>query len=132
DPIGPATALYEESFFRQCAAALAPGGALTLHLGSPVAEPERVRAHTERLANVFGIVRPYVVFVPLYGSLWSMACCSNTLDPLALSIDEVENRLTKRGVRELQYYNGQTHHAVFALPNYVRALTVAAQVIPPL
>ncbi|HEY9396669.1 MAG TPA: polyamine aminopropyltransferase [Burkholderiales bacterium] len=131
DPIGPATALYEELFFRQCAEALAPGGALTLHLGSPVAEPERVRAHTERLANVFGIVRPYVVFVPLYGSLWSMACCSNTLDPLALSVDEVESRLANRGVCELQYYNGQTHHAVFALPNYVRDLTVSARSATP-
>ncbi len=126
DPIGPATALYEEAFFRDCARALAPGGALTLHLGSPVSDPERVRVHTERLASVFAVVRPYVVFVPLYGALWSMACCSDTLDPLAITADEVEKRLARRNVRELQYYNGQTHHAVFALPNYMRELTRAA------
>jgi spermidine synthase len=79
---------------------------------------------------VFDVVRPYVVFVPLYGALWSMACCSATLDPLAISADEVESRLAKRKVHELQYYNGQTHHAVFALPNFVRDLTVAAQGTP--
>ncbi|MFO7189538.1 MAG: polyamine aminopropyltransferase [Pseudomonadota bacterium] len=130
DPVGPAAALYEEPFFRDCARALASGGAMTLHLGSPVSCPDRVRTLTERLANVFAVVRPYVVFVPLYGSLWSMACCSDTLDPLALSAEEVEDRLAKRGVRELQYYNGQTHQAVFALPNFVRDITAAAQRAP--
>lgn len=130
DPVGPATELYEEAFYRDCARALAPGGAMTLHLGSPVSCPDRVRAHTERLANVFGIVRPYVAFVPLYGALWGMACCSDTLDPVAISAEEVENRLAERKVRELQYYNGQTHHAVFALPNFVREITAVAQRAP--
>lgn len=127
DPIGPAEALYEEPFFRDCARALAPGGAMTLHLGSPVSCPDRVRTHTERLANVFAVVRPYAVFVPLYGALWSMACCSNTLDPVALTPDEVEQRIAKRGLRDLQYYNGDTHQAVFALPNFMRELTVSAR-----
>lgn len=127
DPIGPAEALYEEAFFADCARVLAPGGAMTLHLGSPVSCPDRVRTHTERLANVFAVVRPYTVFVPLYGSLWSMACCSNTLDPVALTPDEVEQRIAKRGLGDLQYYNGQTHQAVFALPNFVRDLTVSTR-----
>jgi spermidine synthase len=126
DPIGPATALYEEAFFRDCAKALAPDGVLALHLGSPVANPERVRAHIERLARVFPIVRPYVMYIPLYGSLWSMACCSNSLDPTTLSVEEVEQRIAQRQIRDLRYYNGATHQAVFALPNFVRELAQAA------
>src|SRR5437868_14892002 len=35
DPMGPAEPLYSTEFFQQCRAILAPGGALTLHLGSP-------------------------------------------------------------------------------------------------
>jgi spermidine synthase len=35
---------------------------------------------------------------------------------------EVEKVIAARGLRDLQYYNGDTHRAVFALPNYVRAL----------
>jgi spermidine synthase len=132
DPVGPAAALYEEAFFRNCKRALAPGGALTLHLGSPVSRPEQVKAHFERLSNVFAIVRPYVVFIPLYGSLWSMACCSDALDPLAVSEAEIERRIAKRGITDLQYYNGATHHAVFALPNYVRELTVGSSPTPRL
>lgn len=127
DPIGPATALYEEPFFRDCRRALAPGGAVTLHIGPPWSKPERVRAHAERLANVFPIVRPFAVYIPLYGTLYAMAVCSDTLDPLAVSAAEVEKRLAKRAVGELRYYNGAIHLGLFALPNFVRELTAATE-----
>lgn len=124
DPIGPAELLYEAPFFADCRRALAPGGVLTLHMGSPVARPDRVRAIYQRLAEQFAVVRPFVMFIPLYGTLWSMAVCSDSLDATAVSVAEIEKRIAKRGLRDLQYYNGATHQAVFALPNYVRDLTV--------
>jgi spermidine synthase len=127
DPIGPATALYEEPFFRDCRRALAPGGAVTLHIGPPWSKPERVRAHAERLANVFPVVRPFAVYIPLYGTLYAMAVCSDALDPLAVTTAEVEKRLAKRAVGELRYYNGAVHHGLFALPNFVRELTAATE-----
>ena len=71
-------------FFQQLRAALAPGGALTLHLGSPVAQPERVAELAQRLNSVFRIVRVYTMYIPLYGSLWAMAVCSDKLDPEGL------------------------------------------------
>jgi spermidine synthase len=132
DPIGPATELYEEAFFQDCKKALAPGGVLTLHMGSPVSRPERVKTHYERLARVFGVVKPYVMFIPLYGCLWSMATCSETLDVSAVTPDEIDRRVARRGLRELQYYNGATHQAVFALPNFVRELTVGSRPAPTL
>ena len=132
DPIGPAEQLYESPFFRDCKRALAPGGVLTLHMGSPVSKPDRVRAIHTRLAETFGVVRPMVVFIPLYGALWSLACCSDTLDPTAVAAAEIEKRIAKRGLAGLQYYNGATHHAVFALPNYVRDLTRSTTTVTPL
>ena len=39
DPDTPAFHLYSEEFFRLCQQRLKPGGALTLHLGSPVYQP---------------------------------------------------------------------------------------------
>lgn len=125
DPAGPAEALYEEPFFRDCRNALAAGGVLTLHMGSPVSKPERVRVHAQRLARVFPVVKPMVMFIPLYGALWTMACCSDSLDVTAVSADEIDRRIARRDVRELQYYNGAIHHAVFALPNFVRDLVVS-------
>jgi spermidine synthase len=132
DPIGPASTLYEEAFFAECKRKLAQGGVLTLHMGSPVSRPEQVREHYQRLARVFGMVRPYVVFIPLYGSLWSMATCSDTLDSAAVSAAEIDRRIAKRGLEHLQYYNGATHQAVFALPNFMRDLTIGLRTRPRL
>jgi len=122
DPIGPAEALYTADFFAACKALLAEGGALTLHIGTPVFQPERVRELLARLRRVFARVRPYFLYIPLYGSLWGMACASDTLDPAALDANEVDRRLAERAIRELQHFNGAVHCAQFALPNHLRAL----------
>jgi len=126
DPIGPATALYEESFFRDCKRALAAGGILTLHMGSPWSRPDRVKMLYGRLAKMFKFARPYTMFIPLYGCLWSMCACSDSTDAAALSPGEIDARVTTRGLTHLQYYNGAAHHALFGLPNFVRELTVDA------
>jgi spermidine synthase len=122
DPMGPAEALYSTEFFQQLRAALAPGGALTLHIGSPVARPERVAELAQRLNSVFRIVRPYTMYIPLYGSLWAMAVCSDKLDPKAFTADEIDRRIDQRKLQDMRYYNGETHEGVFALPNFVRDL----------
>ncbi len=123
DPGGPSTPLYTADFYRACAARLSPLGAMTLHVASPVAHPERIRNGLARLREAFPIVTPYLTSIPLYGGLWMMACASNALDPKALSAREVDRRIAQRGLTELQYYNGDTHRALLALPNFVRALT---------
>lgn len=122
DPVGPAEALYAADFFAACKALLAEGGALTLHIGTPVFQPERVRELVDRLRRVFAKLRPYFLYIPLYGSLWGMACASDTLDPAALDAEEVDRRLVTRSIRELQHFNGAVHCAQFALPNHLRAL----------
>jgi spermidine synthase len=131
DPMGPAEALYSVEFFQQLRAALAVGGALVLHIGSPVARPERVAELAQRLNGVFRIVRPYTMYIPLYGSQWAMAVCSDKLDPKAYTADEIDRRIEARKMQELRYYNGETHEGVFALPNFVRDLVVPARVKQP-
>ena len=122
DPMGPADALYSAEFFQQCRAALAPGGALVLHIGAPVARPERVAELAQRLNAVFRIVRPYTMYVPLYGAQWAMAVCSDKLDPKSFTADEIDRRIEHRKLQDLRFYNGETHEGVFALPNFVRDL----------
>jgi spermidine synthase len=131
DPVGPAAALYSMEFFQQLRQVLAPGGALVLHLGSPVAQPERVAELSQRLHSVFRIVRPYTMYIPLYGSLWAMAVCSDKLDPKAFTADEIDRRIEQRKLQELRFYNGETHEGVFALPNYVRDLVIPARLKQP-
>ena len=122
DPGGPSEALYTPDFYRACAARLDTGGALTLHIASPVAHPERIRSTLAALRRAFPLVTPYLTSIPLYGGLWMMACASATLDPGTLTADEVDRRIAARGIALLRYYNGDMHRAALALPNFVREL----------
>jgi spermidine synthase len=122
DPGGPSIALYTPEFYAACAARLAPSGAMTLHVGSPIAHPARVRQALASLRAAFPHVTPYLTSIPLYGGMWMMAMCGATLDPRQLTTVEVDRRLSRRGVTHLQYYNGDMHRAALALPNFVRAL----------
>jgi spermidine synthase len=122
DPVGPSVELYSSATFALAKRAMSANGALTLHLGSPFSHPQRLRSTIDNLRQVFKRVTPYFVHIPLYGSIWGFACASDVLDPRAMTSAAVERVIAERGLRDLQYYNGETHQAVFALPNYVRAL----------
>ncbi len=122
DPGGPSELLYTPDFYRACAARLNPMGALTLHIASPIAHPDRIRETLAHLRDAFAVVTPYLTSVPLYGGMWMMACASATLDPTSVSTDEIERRIADRKIAHLQYYNGDMHRAALALPNFVREL----------
>jgi len=122
DPVGPSVELYSPATFALARGAMAAGGALVLHLGSPFAHASRVRETLASLRQVFRVVAPYFVHIPLYGSIWGFACASDSLDARALEPAEANRRIATRGVGDLRYYNGEVHQAMFALPNYVREL----------
>ena len=122
DPAGLAAELYTADFFRHCLHALNREGILSVHIGSPIAHPQRVSASMKNLRDVFPLVRPYFVYIPTYGSVWGFACASATLDVCAPTAQQIDERLKKRGVAARQYYNGAIHHALFALPEYVKSM----------
>jgi spermidine synthase len=122
DPGGLSMPLYTVDFYRACARRLDPGGAMTLHVASPVAHPGRIRDGVARLREAFPVVTPYLASIPLYGGLWMMACAAATLDPRTMSAPDVDRRIAERGLPRLQYYNGDMHRAALALPNFVRDL----------
>jgi spermidine synthase len=126
DPGGPSEALYTTDFYRACAKRLNASGAMTLHIASPVAHPQRIRAGVANLRAAFAVVMPYLVNVPLYGGMWMMASASATLNPSYLTPLEIDRRIAQRRIGDLQYYNGDVHRASFALPNFVRQLVAAA------
>ena len=125
DPHTPAGSLYSAEALQRMRRVLNPGGALVLHLGSPVFHAEQVHALSQTLKATFAQVACYGTYVPLYGAYWGMAVCSDSLQPTALSAAQVEERLAARGVTDLQYYNADIHGALFALPNYYRKLVLA-------
>lgn len=122
DPDTPASALYAPDSLARMKRVLAPGGALVLHLGSPVFHGPQVAELVRSLRQQFAVVRCYGLYIPLYGAYWGLAVASDELDPLELKAQQVAERLRQRKVRDLQYYNEQVHGALLALPNYYREL----------
>lgn len=122
DPIGPAEALYTQTFYADCKRALNPGGALVLHIGSPFSHAARVKGSVAHLRNTFAHVAPWFVHIPMYGATWGFASASDQLDPRKLPAIEVDPRLKTRNIGYRQFYNGEMHTAMLGLPEYVRAL----------
>ncbi len=125
DPDTPAHALYTQEFFALVKRVMNEGAYLTLHIGAPVFKPEVVARHVTSLRAVFRTVRPMGVYIPLYGTYWGLACATDGTDPLSVPAAEVDARIEARGIGELNFYNGDTHHGVFALPNYYRRIVGA-------
>ena len=122
DPQGYAEPLYTRTFFADCARLIGEHGLLSLHIGSPQFHATRFRNLFDELKAVFRVVRPMLVPITLYGGFWGMACASQLRDPKRLDANTVEQRLQQRGITGLHYYNGDTHQAALALPNFVRQL----------
>jgi spermidine synthase len=131
DPDTPAFHLYTEEFFRLCQRVLNPGGLMTMHLGSPVYQPQTVKKNAAALRRVFKQVQPLSVFIPLYGSLWCLAVASDAVNVRGTATESIAQRLRERRIGQLRYYNAEMHGALFALPTFVRELTdPAAPVLP--
>ncbi len=125
DPDTPAFRLYSPEFLSLCKARLAPGGFLTMHIGSPVYQAETVRRNVASLKSVFPQVHPLAAFMPLYGSLWCLAIASHDATP-RLAIETLQARFDERGLRDLRYYYPALTPALFTLPRYVEELVGAA------
>lgn len=120
DPETPAGSLYTEAFFRSMTRVMNPGAAVVLHLGSPIFEPDQVRDIVAQLRRVFSQVHCFGLYIPLYGTYWGFAVASDRLRPTAIAPETVHARAA--ALPDLQYYNADVHHALFALPNYYRTL----------
>ena len=122
DPDTPASALYTAEFFSSVKNLLNPGGAMVLHTASPIFRPDVVSLLYQRLKNNFNIVAPMGLYIPLYGTYWSFAVCSNDLDPRTVDANQIAGVITSAGLTDLNYYNPATHQGLFALPGYFRKL----------
>ncbi|MFL9905199.1 polyamine aminopropyltransferase [Paraburkholderia sp. RL17-337-BIB-A] len=119
-PDSPAAGLYTPDFYIQLKRVMRPTAALSLHLGSPYFQPQRVAGLLDDLRDTFAFVRTMHTFVPLYGSLWMMATASDTLDPAALSVEALAERIAARQIDSLKHYDPALHAGLFSASRSVR------------
>ncbi|ADG82868.1 polyamine aminopropyltransferase [Thermincola potens] len=118
DPIGPATNLFHESFYKNVYEALKTDGIMVCQSESPLFNRELLGNVHKSVKNLFPITRTYLATVPTYISgFWSFTMGSKRYDPLNAEIPlDVVNRL------KTKYYNADIHKGAFVLPEYVAEL----------
>ena len=118
---GPAYLLYTSEFYELVRSKLTPNGIISVQSGSASwTELENLSAVNYTLKSVFPIVRVYQADIPSFGGPWGFCQASSDLDPLMLSVIDVNERITARGLNHLKFYDGLTHQAIFSLPKHLR------------
>ena len=123
DPMeeGPAYLLYTQEFYQLVRKRLTTNGIITVQAGSAaLTELLNFTAVNNTLKSVFPIVCPYQADVPSFGGPWGFCLASPNLNPLLLSVSEVDSRVSARSLNGLKFYDGLTHQGIFSLPKYLR------------
>ncbi len=121
DPYGPeiSRTLYSEEFYRNVSSIIGEDGIMVTQAGSSFYYPKTYDMVLENVRSVFPIVVEYNVWVPSFGYAVNFIAASRSLNPAKLTPDEVDARLSARGVTT-RFYGGRTHVALMNMPIYRR------------
>jgi len=123
DPLkgSPSYLLYTQQFYRLAQEKLAPQGILSVQSECCSWREEFIFTAINRtLRTVFPKVFPYQAYMPVFSSEWGFTLASFELNPLSLSVEEVDKRVSTRIPKGLRFYDGLTHQGMFSLPKYLR------------
>lgn len=122
DPSGPGEVLFTESFYKDCSAALKPGGILVNQNGVPFLQAEEIPDTFVRRRPHFADVGFYVAAVPTYvGGFMALGWASSDPAYRAISPTVLGQRFAAAPVAT-RYYTPELHGASFCLPAYIRDL----------
>ena len=129
DPLagGPAYMLFTQEFYRLLASRLRPGGLMVAQSGptGPAFYEQCFSAVASTIGSVFPAAYLCEAFVPSFGSTWGFVIGSLAPDPPALSVEEVDRRISERVTGALRHYDGVTHRGMFSVPKYLREALAA-------
>ena len=126
DPLEAGTAylLYTEEFYRLAKSRLNPGGILVTQSGPAglLSYQECFTTIYKTLGKVFSHTAAAQVHVPAFQTLWSFTLASQ--HPLPLESDgwevQLDRLLEERVSKPLEFYDGESHRSMFALPKFLR------------
>ncbi|MEJ5376144.1 MAG: methyltransferase domain-containing protein [bacterium] len=109
--------LYSPEAYALIKKRLAPGGVFVCQSGGVLYQSHYDQYHMEILRGIkecFPHVAAAYEFVPSFEAMWSITLAS--LRPLEISWKEVDQVLSRLGVRGLLHYDGQAHQRAFSTP----------------
>jgi spermidine synthase len=123
DPIeeGPAYLLFTQEFYRIVRERLGEDGLISVQAGS--ASPKDLLNFTaviNTLKSVFPIITQCTIYMPCFGGPWGFCIASQKYNPALLTPGEVDARIAAKSLKGLEFYDGETHRNMFALPRYIR------------
>jgi spermidine synthase len=123
DPSGPSVLLYTREFFEAVIRSFrSPKGIFIMHTESPASRPEAFSCIQRTLRASFTNVTPLYLFIPMYGTLWSISLCSTNIDVSRVAASTIDRRLSGYGIGGLKVYSGATHNAMQAPYPYITRL----------
>jgi spermidine synthase len=119
DPIGPAVALFEDPFYRDCRRLLGDRGILVRQAGVPFFQRDEFVTTHRRLAACFTDASFNLVPVPTYcGGAMALAWASDEPAYRTQTLEVIRDRFAESGLT-LRYYTPEVHVAAFALPAFM-------------
>ena len=122
DPIGPATKLFSEQFYRNCRRILSKTGILVTQNGVPFVQRDELLNSYTLLSRHFNDVTFYLAPIPTYqGGAMAFGWASNYPELRQISRQELEERYIRASLTT-SYYDSTVHLSAFAIPKWIYAL----------
>ena len=119
DPVGPAEALFEASFFKSCKRALKKDGILCTQGECQWLHAKIIGGVLKFCGDLFKKVEYAYTTIPTYPSgQIGFVMCGRSDFSLRKPKRKVKKALKKKERKSLKYYNHDIHRAAFALPTF--------------
>jgi spermidine synthase len=114
DPVGPGEVLFSDAFYRDCRAALRPGGIIAIQSGAPFYQPRLLDDALAHLRQGFGAARAFLAPVPTYAHGLLALMIAGADDRFCPPVELLRPRMALLGDGP-RYYSPEVHHAAFAM-----------------
>jgi spermidine synthase len=125
DPVGPATVLFSEGFYRNCRRVMKPNAILVAQNGVPHMQGPELTEAIKLFQKIWAESGSYLAVVPTYVCGFMSMTWASDRDITDVDPRKVFARFDAAKLPALRYYNPEIHFAAFALPNFVAGLIPA-------
>lgn len=117
----PAYLLFTEEFYEIVKTHLTKDGIITTQMGPT--NPNSLLSFVSvymTLSRVFQEVVTYEVFISCYATPWGFVTASSLFNPNKLTPHQIDESLKDRNIKELKFYDGETHNSIFSIGKHLR------------